>query len=156
MRRSVGFAAILVLAAVPAARAQLALSTTSYMISNEPPYRDQGGYGTCWTFAAMASIETNIIQEGLPGYDAAAGLSECDLAWNSGFLSQIGGGMAGIQNGGNYLMAAAYLARGAGPLTDAQAPYSAMANYTPTGQMASYYVRDIEWYPPSPTSRRRS
>ncbi len=146
MRRSVGFAAILVLAAVPAARAQLALSTTSYMISNEPPYRDQGGYGTCWTFAAMASIETNIIQEGLPGYDAAAGLSECDLAWNSGFLSQIGGGMAGIQNGGNYLMAAAYLARGAGPLTDAQAPYSAMANYTPTGQMAPYYVRDIEWY----------
>ena len=56
------------------------------MISNEPPYRDQGGYGTCWTFAAMASIETNIIQEGLPGYDAAAGLSERDLAWNSGFF----------------------------------------------------------------------
>ena len=90
------------------------------MISNEPPYRDQGGYGTCWTFAAMASIESNIIQEGLPGYDATAGLSECDLAWNSGFLSQIGGGLTGINNGGNYLMSAAYFARGGGPLTDAQ------------------------------------
>ena len=121
MRRSCCLAAFLVLAAVPAARAQL---PPTYMISNEPPYRDQGGYGTCWTFATMASIETNIIQEGLPGYDAAAGLSECDLAWNSGFLSQIGGGLTGINNGGNYLMAAAYLARGGGPLTDAQAPYS--------------------------------
>ena len=55
------------------------------MISNEPPYRNQDGYGTCWTFASMASIETNIIQEDLPGYDAAAGLSERDLAWNNGF-----------------------------------------------------------------------
>jgi hypothetical protein len=43
-------------------------------------------------------------------------------------------------------MVAAYLARGAGPLTGAQAPYSLMANYTPAGQMAPYYVRDIEWY----------
>jgi autotransporter-associated beta strand protein len=133
---------MLVLATVPAAWAQL---PASYMISNLPPYRDQGDYGTCWTFATMASIETNIIQEGLPGYDAASGLSECDLAWNSGFLSQIGGGLTGVNNGGDYLMAAAYLARGAGPLTAAQAPYSSIANYTPTGQVAPYYVGDIDW-----------
>ena len=48
-------------------------------------------------------------------------------------------------------MAAAYLARGAGPLTDAQAPYSGpmttpSAHADPAGQTAPYYVRDIEWY----------
>ena len=95
----------------------------------------------------MASVETNIIKEGLAGYDTNAGLSECDLAWNSGFLSQIGGGLTGINNGGNYLMSAAYFARGAGPLTAAQVPYSDMASGPPGGQqMAPYYVRDIEWY----------
>ena len=144
MKRPCGLAVFVLLAAVPAARAQQL--PPSYMIPNEPPYRDQGSWGTCWTFATMASIETNIIQENLPGYDAAAGLSECDLAWNSGFLSQLGGGTAGINNGGNYLMSAAYLARGGGPLLDAQAPYSDMNSGPPGGQMAPYYVRDIEWY----------
>ena len=104
----------------------------------------------------MASIETNIIKEGLPGYDANAGLSERDLAWNSGFLSQIGGGMTGINYGGIYLMSAAYLARGGGPLTEAQAPYSGMQTAPPTGQTAPYYVRDIEWYHNVSDIRRRS
>jgi len=144
LSRSCCWPAVFVLGAVPAAWAQTPPS--SYMISKEPPFRNQGGYGTCWTFATMGSIETNIIQEGLPGYDATDGLSEADLAWNSGFLSQLGGGMTGINNGGNYLMSAAYLARGGGPLTAAQAPYSDMATALPTGQMAPYYVRDIEWY----------
>jgi hypothetical protein len=93
----------------------------------------------------MDSVETNIIQEGLPGYDANAGLSESDLAWNSGFLSQIGGGLTGINNGGNFLMSAAYFARGGGPLTAAQAPYSDMNSGPPSGQMAPYYVGDIDW-----------
>ena len=145
MRRSCCLAAFLLLAAIPA-WAQL---PPTYMISNEPPYRNQDGYGTCWTFASMASIETNIIQEGLPGYDAAAGLSERDLAWNNGFNLP-------INDGGNYLMVAAYLARGGGPLTDAQAPYWSPDNDdsgtclggtpTPPGQTVPYYVRDIEWY----------
>ena len=125
------------------------------MISNEPPYRDQGSYGTCWTFGAMSSIETNIIQEGLPGYDANAGLSECDLAWNSGFLSQIGGGLTGINNGGNYLMAAAYLARGAGPLTEARR-LTLTSNYTPTGQWPPITSATSSGITPPPTSRRRS
>jgi C1A family cysteine protease len=143
MKRFCCLAAFLVLAAAPAAWAQL---PASYMLSNEPPYRNQGGYGTCWTFATMASIETNIIKEGLPNYDAAAGLSERDLAWNSGFISQIGGGLTGVNYGGIYLMSAAYLARGAGPLTSAQSPYTSMATPSPTGLKAPYYVRDIEWY----------
>ncbi len=143
MKRFCLLAVSLVLAAAPIAWAQL---PASYTISNEPPYRNQGNYGTCWTFATMASIETNIIKEGLPGYDANAGLSERDLAWNNGFLSQLGGGLDAVNLGGIYLMSAAYLARGGGPLTAAQSPYSEMGEPSPTGQIAPYYVRDIEWY----------
>jgi C1A family cysteine protease len=143
MKRFCCLAVFVALAAVPAAWAQL---PSSYTISNEPPYRDQGGYGTCWTFATMASIETNIIKEGLPGYNAAAGLSERDLAWNNGFLSQLGGDLNAVNYGGIYLMSAAYLARGGGPLLESQAPYSGMRIAPPTGQTVPYYVRDIEWY----------
>ena len=74
------------------------------------------------------------------------GFRNADLAWNSGFLSQFGGGLTGISQGGDYLMTAAYLARGGGPLTNTQAPYSPMQTGPAGGQMAPYYVRDIEWY----------
>jgi C1A family cysteine protease len=143
MKRFCGLAVFFVLTAVPTAWAQL---PSTYMISNEPPYRNQGSYGTCWTFATMGSIETNIIKQGLPGYNAAAGLSERDLAWNNGFLSQLGGDLNAVNYGGIFLTSAAYLGRGAGPLLESQAPYAGMKIPPPTGQTAPYYVRDIEWY----------
>ena len=143
----------LVLAVVPATWAQL---PASYMISNEPPYRNQGSYGTCWAFATMASIETNIINEGLPGYDANAGLSQRDLAWNSGFLDQLGGGLTGINNGGDYLMSAAYLARGAGPLTEAQRLTPAWRRRLPRARWPPITSATSSGITTWPTSSRRS
>jgi C1A family cysteine protease len=104
----------------------------------EPPYRNQGFYGTCWAFGTMASVETNMIKEGLLP-QSTAGLSAGDLAWYSGFSP-----IDPLNGGGNYQMSAAYFARGDGPLTSAQAPYPRrLGSPRP---VAPYYVRDIEWY----------
>ena len=84
----------------------------------EPNYRDQDGYGTCWTFGTMASVETNLIKEGLLPQNTA-GLSERDLAWHSGYS----GGVDPLNGGGSYMLSSAYFARGDGPLLNSQAPY---------------------------------
>jgi C1A family cysteine protease len=128
----------------------------------EPNYRNQDGYGTCWTFGTMASVESNLIKEGLLP-QSTAGLSERDLAWHSGY----GGGVDALNGGGSYMLSSAYFARGDGPLLNSQAPYwsdpsgtggSLLAGTDPypnsttpsplprsTRPAASYYVRDIEW-----------
>ena len=60
------------------------------------PVKDQSPYGTCWAFAALGSLESNL----LPG--ETWDFSEDNLLWYSGFDN------AGY-DGGNSLMATAYL-----------------------------------------------
>jgi C1A family cysteine protease len=128
----------------------------------EPNYRDQDGYGTCWTFGTMASVESNLIKQGLLP-QSTDGLSERDLAWHSGY----GAAVDPLNGGGSYMLSSAYFARGDGPLLNTQAPYWSKSTgtggtllagtdpypnsttptplpraYRPT---ASYYVREIDW-----------
>ena len=98
------------------------------------PVEDQGKYGTCWAFAAMSSLESAI----LPG--AADTFSEDNLALNSGFDSD------SYDGGGSPQMAAAYLARWAGPVLDSQDAYG--DGSTPQGLTAAYHVQDVAFLPP--------
>lgn len=43
------------------------------------PVRDQGAYGTCWSFSIMAAVETNLVKQGLA--DRNLDLSEVALAY---------------------------------------------------------------------------
>jgi C1A family cysteine protease len=164
--KSMGFLVSVFVLLVATASFSQSISDPTYMLDTyglEPNYRDQDGFGTCWTFGTMSSVESNLIKAGyLP--QNTPGLSERDLAWHSGYS----GGVDPLNGGGSYMLSSAYFARGDGPLTNAQAPYwsdpsgtggTRLADTdpypnsttpTPAGSrqsrpLASYYVRDIDW-----------
>lgn len=108
---------------------------TSYVT----PVKEQGSYGTCWTFGTMASIESAILMDGLwLGPGTVPDLSENNLNNGSGFYP------IPVDQGGDYRMSAAYLTRGGGPVYEVDDPYHNSS--APITQPVHYYVRDIEWY----------
>ena len=63
------------------ARLGAAATASSYDLRDEglvSPVRDQEPYGTCWTFSAVASVESNILKN---GYENDPDLSELQYGW---------------------------------------------------------------------------
>jgi len=127
------------------------------------PVKNQTG-GTCWCHGTMASIESNLLKTGY--WDALGrtdwpNLAEYHLDWWNGFnehnnddaIPTTGGGLV-VHEGGDYLVAAAYMSRGDGVIHAAQANSNGERDRlwydsTPARYASDYevlYVRDIEWY----------
>jgi C1A family cysteine protease/PKD repeat protein len=84
------------------------------------PVRDQGPAGACMSFSVMGAIESRWLKLGF-GDKTTLNLSEQNMATCHGFELT-------INQGGNFLMADAYLSRLSGPVTEASDPYNPIAS----------------------------
>lgn len=111
--------------------------------------KSQGSFGTCWAFASLATLETQLLRKGLAEPDFSeknlVNLSASSLSFN---------------DGGNFDTAAGCLLRWSGPVTEANDPYvtgpTIWTDHPSPALAAEVHVRDVVWIPRldgSPESR---
>ena len=72
--------------------------------------RDQGSLGTCWAFAALGAVESSLLPE------ESLDFSEDHMLHHNGFGLD-------LEDGGDYIMALAYLSSWKGPVKEKDDPY---------------------------------
>ncbi len=125
------------LLAQPWARLQQPVSYDLRSLGLVTPVKNQGSYGTCWAFAAYASLESNIlVNDGAPPVPpdlAERSLVFHDFDW-------------GYNDGGNMMIASAELTAARDPFYESEYPYSGMPNdpgVEGTLDTIHYYVQEM-------------
>jgi len=101
------------------------------------PVKNQGSTGSCWTFATIGSIESRWKKLETIEYN----LSEQNIGMCHGFDW-------GINDGGNDMIAAAYLTRLSGPVAETDDPYQGLTQTEcKTGLIPVAYAPEVVWLP---------
>lgn len=102
--------------------------------------KNQGKAGTCWTFASYASLESFL----KPGEDRDFSENNMKNILSSEYSE---GFDRDPNDGGNRIMAAAYLTRWNGPVLECEDPYSTSSGTSPEGLTVNKHVQDILFIP---------
>lgn len=101
------------------------------------PAKDQGEINSCWAFAALSSLESNIKLKENKEYN----FSENNMITNHGFD-------LGAKDGGNIYMATAYLTSWKGAVLESNDPYSKDIDPINRGiKKSDYHVQNVVYIP---------
>ncbi|MEN6357981.1 MAG: lectin like domain-containing protein [Armatimonadota bacterium] len=125
----------------------MATLPTSYDLRDHnkvTPVKNQGGCGSCWAFAAIGSLESSLLSAENTDF------SENNMKNLSGFTGED----YDCCSGGNYDMAAAYLLRWAGPVSESDDPYdeNSCVSTSHTSYTAEKHVQEYIQIPPRESS----